>query len=132
MPKKNKPNLSSLEFLAKEIQKLSKNLANPKDKERYLDLKEKYYREFLIKVLKSNGVEKAVFPTGTFAPYKYYIGRGNNSGIVRTALKSRFWWSMGDYDDWEDYNFIWTQWKSNKVLSCLKTWKEAQEAEASK
>ncbi len=36
----------------------SKNLANPKDKERYLELKEKYYREFLIKVLKSNGVDK--------------------------------------------------------------------------
>lgn len=108
--------MSSLDYLAKEIQKLSKNLANPKDKERYLDLKEKYYREFLIKVLKSNGVEKINFPTASFAPYKYYIGRGNNSGIVRTALKSRFWWSMGDYDDWEDYNFIWTQWKSNKIL----------------
>ena len=38
--------------------KLSKNLANPKDKERYLELKEKYYREFLIKTLRSNGVEK--------------------------------------------------------------------------
>jgi|TARA_B110000914_G_scaffold45622_1_gene38728 hypothetical protein len=50
--------LSSLEYLSKEIQKLSKNLANPKDKERYLELKEKYYREFLVKVLKSNGVEK--------------------------------------------------------------------------
>ena len=110
--KKIKPkcvqNLSSLEYLAKEIQKLSKNLANPKDKERYLDLKEKYYREFLIKILKSNGVDKITFPTATFTPYKYYIGRGNNSGIVRTALKSRFWWSMGEYDDWNDYNFIWT------------------------
>ena len=50
--------MSNLEYLGKEIQKLSKNLANPKDKERYLELKEKYYREFLIKVLKSNGVEK--------------------------------------------------------------------------
>ena len=55
---KNVSNLSNLDYLAKEIQKLSKNLANPKDKERYLDLKEKYYREFLIKILKSNGVEK--------------------------------------------------------------------------
>ena len=62
VPKKTKPknpqNLSSLEYLSKEIQKLSKNLANPKDKERYLELKEKYYREFLVKILKSNGVEK--------------------------------------------------------------------------
>ena len=60
--KKNKAkipnNLSSLEYLSKEIQKLGKNLANPKDKERFLELKEKYYREFLIKILKSNGVEK--------------------------------------------------------------------------
>lgn len=121
--------MSNIEFLAKEIGKLSKNLANPKDKERYLDLKEKHYREFLIKTLRSNGVEKIQFPTATFAPYKYHIGRGNNSGIVRTALKSRFWWSMGEYDDWGDYNFVWTQWKSNKVLNCIKTWKEVQEQE---
>lgn len=55
---KNLSNINNLEYLSKEIQKLSKNLANPKDKERYLELKEKYYREFLIKILKSNGVEK--------------------------------------------------------------------------
>ena len=41
------PKLTPLENLAQQIQKLSKNLANPKDKERYLELKEKYYREFL-------------------------------------------------------------------------------------
>lgn len=105
---KNTQNLNSLEWLGKEIQKLSKNLANPKDKEKYLDLKDRYYREFLVKILKSNGVEKITFPNASFAPYKYYIGKGNNSGIVRTALKSRYWWSMGDYDDWEDYHFIWT------------------------
>ena len=59
-----------------------------------MELKEKHYREFLIKIMRSNGVEKIQFPNATFQPYKYYIGRGNNSGIVRTALKSRFWWSM--------------------------------------
>jgi len=37
---------------------------------------------------------------------------------------------MGDYDDWEDYNFIWTQWKSNRVLASIKTWKEVNEQEA--
>jgi len=36
---------------------------------------------------------------------------------------------MGDYDDWDDYNFIWTQWKSNKILNCIKSWKEMQEIE---
>lgn len=127
---KGQQNLSSLESLAKEITKLSKNLANPRDKEKYLDLKEKYYREFLLQILKSNGVEKVQFPTQSFAPYKYYIGKGNNSGIVRTALKSRFWWSMGEADDWSGYNFIWTQWKSNKILGFVKSWKDVQELEA--
>ena len=28
---------------------------------------------------------------------------------------------MGDFDDWDEYNFIWTQWKSNKVLNAIKT-----------
>jgi hypothetical protein len=32
---------------------------------------------------------------------------------------------MGDFDDWDEYNFLWTQWKSNKILACLKTHAEA-------
>ena len=110
------PKLTPLENLAQQIQKLSKNLANPKDKDRFLELKEKYYREFLMKINKSNNFN-LTFPTSTFPPYKYYIGRGNNSILVRAALKTRFWWSMGDFDDWSDYNFLWTQWKSNRILA---------------
>ena len=36
---------------------------------------------------------------------------------------------MGDYDDWESYNFIWTQWKSNKILNSVKNWKDVEEKE---
>jgi hypothetical protein len=39
-----------LESIALQIQKLGKNLANPKDKEKLMELKEKYYREFLMKI----------------------------------------------------------------------------------
>ena len=88
-----------------------------------MELKEKYYREFLVKINKSNNFELK-FPTSTFPPYKYYIGRGNNSILIRAALKTRFWWSMGDFDDWSDYNFLWTQWKSNKILDQIKPHKE--------
>ena len=91
-------------------------MANPKDKDRYLELKEKYYREFLVKINKSNN-NNLPFPTASFSPYKYYIGRGNNSILVRACLKTRFWWSMGDFDEWNDYHFLWTQWKSNKILA---------------
>ena len=119
------PNINTLEGLYEQIQKLAKNLANPKDKEKYLELKERHYREFLKRVNKSNGCEFK-FPIASFCPYKYYIGKGNNSILVRAALKQRFWWSMGDYDDWADYNFMWTQWKSNKIIAGIKTWKEIQ------
>ena len=42
--------VSSLDQINAQMQKLAKNLANPKDKEKYLELKEKYYREFLLKI----------------------------------------------------------------------------------
>lgn len=45
---------SSLEGLMHQIQQLAKNLQNPKDKEKYLDLREKHYRLFLKTVQKSN------------------------------------------------------------------------------
>ena len=82
------------------MQKLAKNLSNPKDKDKYLELKEKYYREFLNKINQSNGITIS-FPKTSIVPYKYYIGKGNNSLLVRNALKSRFWWSMGDFEEWE-------------------------------
>lgn len=121
--KEIKPAANSLEGLAHQISQLAKNLSNPKDKDKYIDLKERHFRAFLLKINKSNGVE-AKFPTATFAPYRYYIGKGNNSSVVKTAFKTRFWWSVGDYDDWLDYNFMWTQWKSNRIISTLKTHKE--------
>ena len=86
--------------MAYQIQQLAKNLANPKDKEKYVDLREKHYRAFLAKINKSNNNTLTQFPTTTFPPYKYYIGKGNNSQVVRAALKTRFWWSMGDFDEW--------------------------------
>ncbi len=46
--------VNTLEGLLVQIQQLSKNLANPKDKEKYLDLKERHYRLFLAKINKLN------------------------------------------------------------------------------
>jgi len=31
---------------------------------------------------------------------------------------------MGDFEEWADYNFMWTQWKSNKIIDGLKPYKE--------
>ncbi len=35
-------------------------------------------------------------PISEFSSYKYFIGKGNNSGIVKAALKTRFWWTFSD------------------------------------
>ena len=48
--------VSTLENLANQMQKLAKNLANPKDKEKYFELKEKYYKEFLLRINLSNQI----------------------------------------------------------------------------
>lgn len=61
-----------------------------------------------------------------FQPFKYFVGYGNNSVLVLQALKRRFWWTAGwrDEDDWEDYNFIWTQWRRNPIIKALKQEKD--------
>jgi len=41
-------------------------------------------------------------------------------------MKQRFWWSLGDFETWDEYNFMWTQWKSNKIINGLKTYKEIE------
>lgn len=59
-------------------------------------------------------------PTVPFQAYKCYVGRGNNSILVRMAFKQRWWWSLAYKEEWENYNFAWTQWKSNKMIATLK------------
>lgn len=33
---------------------------------------------------------------------------------------------MGDFETWDEYNFMWTQWKSNKIINGLKSYKEIE------
>lgn len=51
--------------------------------------------------------------------YKYFIGKGNNSMMVKGLLKNRYWWTMGDYQyegDLKNLNFVWTQNKVQKIF----------------
>ena len=43
---------------------------------------EALYRKWLSKIGAANGL-KPVFPDGPIPPYRFYIGRGNNSIIVK-------------------------------------------------
>ena len=49
--------------------------------------------------------------------YKYFIGKGNNSIMVRTLFKNRFWWVQCDSESYlQSSNFYWTQVKTQKIL----------------
>ena len=71
---------------------------------------------------KTNIDEKSTVPK----MYKAYIGKGNNSIIVKNILKYRNWWSLLNKYDKEDTNFVWTQWLKSKYLAKLPTEEEVK------
>lgn len=43
---------------------------------------------------------------------KFWVGYGNNSPIVKSVLKQRYWWQYGSEESFgADCDFIWTSWK---------------------
>jgi hypothetical protein len=51
--------------------------------------------------------------------YKYFIGKGNNSIMVRSLFKNRFWWVQNDKEEMEKCNFCWTQLKKQTIMDVL-------------
>ena len=52
-------------------------------------------------------IDNFMLPTSNVI-YKYFIGKGNNSIMVRSLFKNRFWWVCGDNNETEKGNFCWT------------------------
>ena len=72
------------------------------------------YHDFLWKVNYSNGLY--VKPTEDETTYKAFIGKGNNSNIIKSILRRRFWWTIADKHD--NCQLVWTQ---LRVTSIAKT-----------
>ena len=51
-----------------------------------------HYKDFIWKVAFSNGILLQSIPEES--KFKVYVGRGNNSQLVRSLLKRRGWWSF--------------------------------------
>jgi hypothetical protein len=62
----------------------------------------------------SNGIEPN---SSYFVNYSVFIGRGNNSSLVKKTILSRNWWNLTE--DKEKANFVWTQWKDKAYLASL-------------
>jgi hypothetical protein len=91
-------------------------LLNPDKELTVYDQKIFSYREFLFMMNLAHRKfdHLTLKEAGTFKnedKYKYYMGRGNNSLLVKSLMKRRFWWTQED--DYKQANFVWTQLKIN-------------------
>jgi hypothetical protein len=52
--------------------------------------------------------------------YKAFVGKGNNSILVKNAIKNRFWWNIvAEKTSNQEVNFVWAQQRDNEYLSDL-------------
>lgn len=49
--------------------------------------------------------------------FKCFVGKGNNSMLIRRLMQSRNWWTFTD--DVAEANFVWTQWKDKNFIQTL-------------
>jgi hypothetical protein len=80
------------------------------------------YKDFLFKVNFSNGVYVRS-PDDVERPYKFFVGRGNNSGIIKGIMRRRFWWQLVDKIT-PEVNFVWTQLRVNEFVRSQKKRKQ--------
>lgn len=59
-------------------------------------------------------LNKVQRPSTPVATYKAYVGKGNNSILVKNSLKSRFWWNI--IDSQNEINLYWTQCRDLKFV----------------
>lgn len=52
--------------------------------------------------------------------YKAFVGKGNNSILIKNTLKNRFWWNISDNDG--EANLYWLQNRDNKYIQQLKSY----------
>ena len=50
---------------------------------------------------------------------KFWVGLGNNSAVIKSVLKQRYWWQKGASESMEDCDFVWTSWKKQKHVEKL-------------
>jgi hypothetical protein len=54
------------------------------------------------------------------ASYKAFVGKGNNSILIKNTLKNRFWWNISENE--ADANLYWLQNRDNKFIQLLKSY----------
>ncbi len=46
--------------------------------------------------------------------YKAFVGKGNNSILIKNVIKNRFWWNIvAEKTSGQEVNFVWSQQRDN-------------------
>jgi hypothetical protein len=57
-------------------------------------------------------------------PYVIYVGKGNNSTLIKNIVKNRPWWGVTEDRSDPNINMVWTQLRQNDVLNEFKSLKD--------
>ena len=49
-----------------------------------------------------------------------HVGKGNNSVMVRSLFKSRYWWLLHDKEEMDKVNLMWTQCRKQDIMKQIK------------
>ena len=79
-------------------------------------------RDNIIKELSSfvnsSNCIKVEVPAGPVS-YRFYLGKGNNSGLIKQCLNSRPWLVQVDENQLFSANFVWTQFKNSDYFKLM-------------
>ncbi|OMJ74802.1 hypothetical protein SteCoe_26218 [Stentor coeruleus] len=109
--------LSGKKKVIKKVEKISVKEAM-RDKEWIIKAKNKIMKDLYYHINWSNGICVNI-PKDNIGNYKYYLGSGNNSKLIKQVMSNRWWWTRVPEEEKESAHFIWTQWKEWEFIKSL-------------
>lgn len=81
-------------------------MVNPMEEK--IILRHTSFRAFINKINFTNNICISSPKPMNVPSYTFYIGKGNNSSLVRSAFKWRWWWTETTSTDITQINMSWT------------------------
>lgn len=91
------------------------NIKDIKDRKWFSKKRAMIISDFYIGIAKSNGM-KIQHSIDLITMFKYYIGKGNNSKLIKQLMSRRQGWTRVKLGEIQSANFIWTEWIEESVL----------------
>lgn len=91
------------------------NIKDIKDRKWFSKKRAIIISDFYISIAKSNGM-KIQHSIDLIPMFKYYIGKGNNSKLIKQLMSRRQGWTRVKLGEIQSENFIWTEWIEESVL----------------